>query len=398
LPPKPVHLALFTRSLSGGGGAERVLVHLAGALADQGARVDVVLAHARGPFLAEIPRSVRIVDLGAPPARAALPDLLKTPGDARALLPVLFASKVTSVLGAIRPLAHYLRETSPGALLSLMDYSNVTALLARRGAGVATRIAVSVHNHVSASVRCADRMHTRRLPLLVRRFYPEADAVVAVSNGVADDLVQVAGLPRERVHRIYNPVLIPEIADLALEPLEHPAFADDVPVVLGVGKLKKQKDFENLIRAFALVRRRRPARLVILGRGKRHRGLLALGERLGVADDLHLPGFTSNPYPYMARASVFVLSSRYEGFGNVLVEAMACGCPVVSTDCQSGPSEILENGRYGRLTAANDPEGLASAICATLDDAPVRSELEKRAGEFTAAASAIEYRRLLLGG
>lgn len=373
------------------------MVHLARAMAEQGAQVDVVLSHARGPFMAEIPPTVRIIDLEAPPAASALRHLFETPGDARALLPVLFLPGVPGVLGAVRPLARYLRESKPDALLSLMDYPNVAAILARRIAGVDTRIVVSVHNHVSASVAHADRLHTRHVPRLARRFYAEADAVVAVSDGVADDLARVSGLPRERIHRIYNPVLIPEVVDLAREPLDHPAFADDVPVILGAGKLKKQKSFETLVRAFALVRERRPARLVILGKGHLRRRLMATAQRLGVAEDLYLPGFKRNPYPYMSRASVFALSSRYEGFGNVLVEAMACGCPVVSTDCQSGPAEILANGRYGKLAGVDDPRGLADAICAVLDDPLSPAELEKRAGAFTAAASAIEYRDLLVG-
>jgi glycosyltransferase involved in cell wall biosynthesis len=333
------------------------LVHLARALVEQGAQVDVVLSHARGPFLAEIPASVRVVDLDAPPAATVLRHLVATPGDARALLPVLFLPGVPGVLGAVSPLARYLRESKPDALLSLMDYPNVAAILARR----------------------------------------EADAVVAVSDGVADDLARVAGLPRERIHRIYNPVLIPEIADLAHEPLDHPAFADDVPVILGAGKLKKQKSFETLVDAFALVHERRPARLMILGKGHCQRRLRTMAQRLGVADDLYLPGFKRNPYPYMRHASVFALSSRYEGFGNVLVEAMACGCPVVSSDCLSGPAEILANGRYGKLTRVDDARGLADAICAVLDDPLPPSELEKRAGAFTAAASAVEYRDLLVG-
>jgi glycosyltransferase involved in cell wall biosynthesis len=364
------------------------LVHLARALVEQGAQVDVVLSHARGPFLAEIPASVRIVDLDAPPAATVLRHLVATPGDARALLPVLFLPGVPGVLGAVSPLARYLRESKPDALLSLMDYPNVAAIL---------RIVVSVHNHVSASVAHADRLHTRHIPSLARRFYAEADAVVAVSDGVADDLARVAGLPRERIHRIYNPVLIPEIADLAHEPLDHPAFADDVPVILGAGKLKKQKSFETLVDAFALVHERRPARLMILGKGHCQRRLRTMAQRLGVADDLYLPGFKRNPYPYMRHASVFALSSRYEGFGNVLVEAMACGCPVVSSDCLSGPAEILANGRYGKLTRVDDARGLADAICAVLDDPLPPSELEKRAGAFTAAASAVEYRDLLVG-
>ena len=168
-------------------------------------------------------------------------------------------------------------------------------------------------------------------------------------------------------------------------------------MVLGAGKLKKQKDFATLVKAFAEVRHRRLARLVILGEGPRRGALLALARKLGVAEDIELPGFVANPFAFMARSSVFVLSSAWEGFGNVLVEAMACGCPVVSTDCPSGPSEILEDGRHGPLVPVGDPAGLAKAICEVLDAPRERAALEERASVFTAAASAEHYERALLG-
>jgi glycosyltransferase involved in cell wall biosynthesis len=390
-------VALFARSLGGGGGVERVLVHLAGALAARGARVDLVLARAQGRFLRELSPAVRVVDLAAPPALRALPALARA-GCAGLFLPVILRPGTPRVLGAIPALARWLRAERPHALLSALDYANAAALVARRLAGTGTRTLVSVHNHVSASVASSGRQRLLRVvPELARRLYPEADAVVAVSDGVARDLVELTGLPPGRVVRIYNPVLVPRLDELARAPLAHPWFAAGAPpVLLGAGKLKRQKDFHTLIRAFALLRARRPARLVILGEGPLEGSLRGLARSLGVEADVALPGFVENPYPFMRGAAAFALSSLFEGFGNVLVEAMACGCPVVSTDCPSGPSEILEGGRWGELVPVGDAQALAAALARTLDDPPASAELEKRASCFSAAASAAEYERLLL--
>ena len=374
------------------------MVNLAGALAARGHRVDFVMGQARGHYLDEIAASVRVVDLDAPPAPRVVPSLLRVPGEFRLLAPMLLFPGMGRVLGAIPALARYLRRERPVAMLSALNYVNIAAILARRVARVETRTVLSVHNHVSASVERSDKRRLRALPQQIRRFFPEADGLVAVSRGVADDLAAVTGIARERIEAIYNPVVTPDIPARAREPLFHPWFATgEPPVVLGAGKLKKQKDFETLIRAFAEVRHLRMARLVILGDGPRRGPLLALARKLGLADDVEFPGFVANPFAFMARSGVFVLSSAWEGFGNVLVEAMACGCPVVSTKCPSGPSEILEDGRHGPMVPVGDSSGLAKAICGVLDAPRVRAALEERASLFSAAASAERYERVLLG-
>jgi glycosyltransferase involved in cell wall biosynthesis len=197
------------------------------------------------------------------------------------------------------------------------------------------------------------RWHWRFLLPVVQRTYLWADAIVAVSDGVADELSLITSIPRKDIMTIYNPIVTSELQRKAQVPLDHPWFTPGAPpVVLGAGRLRVQKDFPTLIRAFVRARAVRKIRLMILGGGKDERRdaqykaqLLALADQLGVADDVALPGFVENPFAYMARASVFVLSSAWEGFGNVIVEALACGCPVVSTDCPSGPAEILENGK-----------------------------------------------------
>jgi glycosyltransferase involved in cell wall biosynthesis len=358
-------LAIFMPSFRGGG-AERVMVTLAHGFAAQGVRVDILVAQLEGPNVPPAVDGIRIVDLAAP-----------------------------RVLRAMPRLARYLRRESPHAVLSALSHSNVVAVWARALARTPTRIVVSEHIAVSQSTANATRLRERMLPAFMRRAYPRADGIVAVSEGVADDLAAYIGVDRSRITPIYNPIVTERLTALAQEPLNLPGFgSSDPPVVLGAGRLTAQKDFESLVRAFAEVRRRRPARLVILGEGEERRKLQALARELGVEADIHLPGYVDNPYPYMKRAGVFVLCSRWEGFGNVLVEAMACGTPVVSTDCPDGPREILEGGRHGRLVPVADPPALARAIEAQLD-APACPTAVRRAHDFTADAALVKYRKVL---
>jgi len=376
---------------------ERVVVQLAGALADRGHRVDIVLARQKGHFLSEIPASVRLVSLNAGPALFAVPALMRFPGHLAALLPAMMIPGVAQVIGAVPGLARYLREERPEALLAALDYANITAILAQQIARVPSlRVVATVHNHMTSAVENAERPHLRRITPLVRRFYRDADALVCVSDGVGADLADITALPRARIETIYNPVVTARLDPLATAPLPHSWFeAGAPPVILGVGKLRRQKDFATLIRAFAILRRTRSARLVILGEGPERAALRALARELGCGDDVELAGFEANPYRYMSRAAVFALSSAWEGFGNVLVEALACGCPVVSTDCPSGPREILDDGRIGPLVPVADPQALADAIRDQLAAPPDRDAGRARAAEFTDQASAEHYERVL---
>jgi glycosyltransferase involved in cell wall biosynthesis len=289
-----------------------------------------------------------------------------------------------------------------------MTHVNLMALWARRLARVATRVVVSEHITKAQAMKDEPkkkRWHWRFLPPVIQRTYLWADAIVAVSDGVADDLSLLTGIPRKYITTIYNPIVTPELQRKAQVPLEHPWFTPGAPpVVLGAGRLRAQKDFPTLIRAFARARAVREMRLMILGGGKDERKdaqskapLLALADHLGVADDVALPGFVENPFAYMARASVFVLSSAWEGFGNVIVEALACGCPVVSTDCPSGPAEILENGKYGLLVPVGDHVALADAILSVLSTPPDRDQLRARSAMFSVDYIAEQYLQVLCG-
>lgn len=360
------HIAIFLPSLRGGG-AERVMVTLANLFALRGYSVDLVLVSAVGPYLERVDPSVRVVDL-----------------------------KAGRVLKSLSSLVRYLRRERPVAMLSALVHANMVAILARLWAGGTTRIVISERN--TPSLSAANNLgHSAKIMFgLMRWLYPRADGIVAVSEGVADDLAHFARLPRYQIKVVYNPFDINRIQVLAHETLEHPWFVDgQPPVVLGVGRLTEQKDFPLLLHAFSHLRSKRPLRLMILGEGELRGELEALADSLGLSEnDFSMPGFVSNPFAYYARCGVFVLSSRWEGLPGVLIEAMAAGAQVVSTDCPSGPAEILENGRWGYLFPVGDVVALEAAIALTLDATDYKNVYD-RAAEFSMDRSTAGYLQAL---
>jgi len=227
--------------------------------------------------------------------------------------------------------------------------------------------------------------------------YPLSDEIIANSQGVADDLAKVINLPRERINVVYNPTISPNLFKKAKRDLHHPWFDCDEPsVILGAGRLEPQKDFSTLIDAFWNIKRRQNARLMILGEGSRRSKLEEQITKMNLEDEVSLPGFTDNPYKYMRNASVFVLSSSHEGLPNVLIEAMACGCPVVSTNCPSGPSEILDDGKYGPLIPVGDPDRLAEAIVTVLEEPIDPNVLRGRAMDFSLESTLDRFESVLV--
>jgi glycosyltransferase involved in cell wall biosynthesis len=382
--PHPISVAVYLPSLEGGG-AERVALNLAIALFQQGFQVDLVVQNAIGPYLAQVPAGLGLVDL-----------------------------QVSGPRSNLQSLARYLKRRRPDVLLAILDNWNVAGL-AKRLAGVPTRIIASAHNLPSIDLNLGPNWKSRIKLGLMRLAYGGVDDFVAVSQGVAAEVETILGLPKARIRVIYNPLVTPALAALAQAPLTdsrsqtsgHPWLAADLdpdfdlklpPVILGVGRLTAQKDFPTLIRAFALVRQQRPARLMILGEGPLRPELTALIESLGLGDEVDLVGFQDNPYAYLARSAVFAFSSAWEGFGNVIVEALAVGTPVVSTDCRSGPAEILgHNGEYGRLVPVGDAPALAAAILAVLAAPPDPGPGQRRSADFTIAAIVAQYRELFEG-
>jgi glycosyltransferase involved in cell wall biosynthesis len=397
-------VALVFASFSGGG-IERSMLELSRALVAQGVAVDLVVGEAKGELIGEIPAQVTVVE--AEPAPFWRVRLAALAAD-RATLGLLLTRKLRPLkplrrLRRLPALVRYLETARPDAVLAAEAHHNLMMVWARDLAGLDCRVVLSEHNQASChDPRFNGWAHPDLLPLL-RRAYLKADAIVAVSEGLADDLAAHAGIPRNRITTVYNPVVGPELAQKARQPLDHPWFeAGEPPVILSAGRLHPQKDFATLIRAFARVHARRPARLMIIGAPAatdpgHAAGLQALATELGVADHVDMPGFAGNPFAYMSRAAVFVLSSRYEGLGNVLIEALACGTPVVSTDCPSGPREILEDGLAGRLVPVGDDAALARAIEDTLDQPPPPERLRARARLFTVERAAARYAELLFG-
>jgi glycosyltransferase involved in cell wall biosynthesis len=331
-------IAFFLPSLHGGG-AQRVVVNLIQGIVERGLPVDVVLVAAEGAFLDQLPEAVRLVDLRAP-----------------------------RVLRSLPPLIRYLRRERPRVLVSSMTHANLVALWAAKLARRNTPVIVTVHTTHSRGSGKNGRPAGGLRPRLMRAFYPWSARVVAVSRGAADDLISTVGVPPHRVEVIYNPVITPAMAQLARQATDHPWLAPgQPPVIVGAGRLTRAKDFPTLIRAFAEVRRQRQARLIILGEGEERANLMALVDELGLGDDVTLPGFRENALAYMASSAVFVLSSAWEGLPTVLIEALAAGARVVSTDCPSGPREILQGGRLGALVPVGDPAALARAITESLD-------------------------------
>ena len=406
-------IALLVGRLSGGG-QSKVQIDLANALARDGHRVDLLYFHSPGPAPRRVCAGVNVVDLRRPCAGRGPWPLLRWAGSRPGSLAVLLWQALTARRPLVRPypgasrtwlmrstlgLVQYLERRRPAVLYAAGDGGNLLALTARRISTAESRIVAALHVVPSPRRRSSEGAGRWRALLasrLVCRAIPQADAIVAVSRGVAEEWSRAAHVPRDRITTIYNPVVGRDLPALAQAPPGHPWFEPGAPpVILGAGRLVEQKDYPTLIRAFATVREWRPARLVILGEGE-HRGRLeALAANLGLAAHVSFTGFVANPLAYMARAGVFVLSSRWEGLGNVLIEALACGCPVVSTDCPSGPAEILEGGEYGRLVAVGDPAALAAAILATLDDPPLRQRLVARGMQFTAERAARCYAGLI---
>lgn len=361
-------IALFLPILSGGG-AERVMLSLAALFIAQGLEVDLILAnatHPQGILRDQVPNGVQVVDLEASGVLKSLPKLIA-----------------------------YLRRERPLALLSSLDHANIIAILARRLSFSGTPVIIRHANMLSLTVQRGSNFFDRHMDKFARIFFRGADRVIAVSQGAAQDLVESIGLPAAKIEVIYNPLLLDRIEALAQTPVEHPFFEQAEPVIIGAGRLTPEKDFPTLIRAFSLLQSKHPARLIILGEGAKRPELEALITELGLQAKVDLLGFTENPYAYMQKSRVFALSSIFEGLPNVLLEAMACGCSVVSTDCPSGPAEILTEPRYGKLVPMRDPAALADAILASLNTPTNPADLRACIERFNPDTIAAQYLAVL---
>ena len=404
--PGKLHIGFALPSLAGGG-AERVTLLLAKSLLADGHRVDLILARLRGDYRAEIPPGLRLyyARLWRPDAallrhcqRQGLelnPITVNPAGAAAAWLslrrrhPGLRIGRKPAIIAWV--IAQYLRRARPRLLVAAPDYANLPALYAAQLDGGKMPVIVAEHNNIAMGYTGNWRREAQAL-------YPRAAAVVAVSQGVAGEAAQLLNVDPRRIHTIHNPIPSGRIWQMAQDEVTHPWFQDgQPPVILSIGRPSPQKDHATLVAAFGLARRRLPARLALMGRfsASYQSQLMAQARECGAAADLEFLDFDENPFRYMRRAGLFAISSRWEGLCLTLIEAMACGAPVASTDAPYGPAEILESGKWGRLTPVGDAPALAQAMVATLQgDRPPAAALRQRAAWFSERRAAAAYRQL----
>jgi glycosyltransferase involved in cell wall biosynthesis len=357
------HIIAFYGFRGGPGGVSNVMANLMNAVAQIGLAVDVLLNRTDIPELPILHPSIRLVELGEG-------------GSVRRIL----------------HLARYLKREKPSVLLTNREPANRVAVVARMLSRVPTRLVFRVGMAISSALERRSRIKRAMRVAAMRYCYHRADVVVANAEDVARDIHTVTGVARECIHVIDNPTVDERIFTLAGEVPEHPWFSGTgVPVILGVGRLVRQKDFATLISAFVAVRKERPCRLVILGEGRDRPVLEKLIDSFSLGSDVSLPGFVANPFAYMRRADLFVLSSAWEGSPNVLIEALALGTPCISTDCPGGSRDILAGGRYGPLVPVGDVRAMSEAILQTLGKPPDRAVTAAAANRFLAPVCARRY-------
>lgn len=383
------------------GGAERALVYLARGFVEQGYHVDFLIRNRRfSAYLDDLPPEVNLREIEKCSSIKLRWYLLRyLPEVIKAVPDLLFRYKALPMGMRVLPgLVSYLRSEKPSALLTTMPQNNLLALWAREIAGTPTRVVIREANSFSHAFQVTERRSKAAMMQMAKQWYPRAEGIVSVCEGVGNDLAESLALQRDTIRTIYNPVDLERIKRLSLKAEPHPWFSDkSQPTLVTVGRLNRQKDHKTLLHALKHLNRQRPARLIVIGDGGLKQELQEEAANLGLEDQVHWTGTTDNPYAYMARADAFVLSSAWEGLPNVLLEAFACRTPIISTDAAGGgPAELLQNGRFGRLVPVGEPESLAAAIAATLDAPGDLEDGYRHVQTFTMERSVRNYLSLML--
>ncbi|SIS10421.1 glycosyltransferase [Natronorubrum thiooxidans] len=359
--PSSSRICLFVYSFTGGG-AEKMMVNVANELHAREYQVELVLVDATGPYKSLVDPEIDVSEIGG-----------------------------SNTIEIQYNLWKYLRNNETDVLLSTMEIPNIVSVVATRPLSIPVVLRI-------ANINSMKERHGKYqlIPILKRLTYSYAESIVTISDGVAHDLAGITDIDETRMRTIYNSAFDPEIPENSREPVDHEWLNDDDKnVVIGVGSLKPQKDFSTLLDAIHQIENDN-SHLIILGKGDLKQDLVQQANELGIRDRISFPGFVDNPYAYMAKADVFALSSAWEGFGNVIVEAMACETPVVCTDCPGGPAEILDDGTYGPLVPVGDDAAMAEAIQEMLDDPTDTEPLVSRAQDFTIEKIVDQYEEELL--
>jgi glycosyltransferase involved in cell wall biosynthesis len=339
----------------GGGGAEKSVIRLMHGFIQRDINVTLVLATPHGILHDEIPVRVKVINLNS-----------------------------NRSIYSIIKLSSYINNHKPKVIISFLSRANRNALISKLIARKGTRVCVVEQNTISMGLKNTGFIRRFLALLIFKILYPHADKIINVSEAAADDLSKLLPRKSNKVITINNPIVDNNMLNGVNDNPPHEWLqSKDVPVILGVGRLMEQKNFLNLINAFAIVKKHRNARLIILGEGEQRILIEREIKKNNLKDSVILPGFVRDPLRYMKHSSLFVLSSNWEGLPTVLVEALACGCPVVSTDCPSGPREILDEGKYGKLVPTNDSSALGNAILESLDSKIDREILRRRAAEYS---------------
>lgn len=349
---------LFFISSLDGGGAERVMVNILRCI--DKSRIEPIL--------------ILLYPFENSPYRELLPEDLPI---------IVFNRTSNSLFDKLRQFFLFLsfvRKEKPQTILSMLTHNNIMAIVA----GIIFKIRVIVCEHIMVSevIKTKEEKTILLFPVrpLVKSLYRFAYRIITVSEGIKSDLVNIFNICSSKIKVIYNPIDFNIIRQFCAETVESHFIKDNVPLILAVGRLARQKNFELLIKSFSRVVKKMDARLIILGEGKERVELERLIVALGLKERVSLAGFQSNPYSFLSISDVFVLSSDFEGLPLVILEAMACGLPVISTDCKSGPREILKNGRYGLLVPVGDEIALSDGMLKLLKDSECRKGLA-RAGK-----------------
>ncbi len=359
------HVCLFFPSY-GDGGVERMTVNLAHGFSDAGIRVDFIVPHQTAPYLSALQHKVNFI---TPPANTSQ---------------------------HLHWLVRYLDSSHPDVLMPLKQQAAICAIKAKKQSRAETKIVVRTGTALASRFALRGTFFLTRWfkSRKLKHYYQQADGHITVALGSRKELHELIQIPEEAITVIKNPVITPALLKLQHATIDHPWFApSSAPLIMGMGGFRTQKDFSTLINAFARLRGSRPCRLLLAGKGRQRKRLLKLCHQLGIQDDVCFPGFIDNPYPWLKRADLFVLSSLWEGSPNVLTEALALGTPVVATDCISGPGEILQDGKYGELVPLGDPQTMSDAMARALDKPLSREQLAEAARDYTLEASTNSYIR-----